>query len=386
MTAFLEVAKLLLKSIPAMVFRSEYFLALAIVVGLVHFQYRRVAAVEERLFGRVRYEPRQQTTRSILFGLLGGALGTGLFIIIGISLTDSGVAYIWPLALLLMLVHPRFLCFSYAGGLLSFSHLLFGWPQIHIPSVMGLVAVLHLVEAVLIRISGHLNPNPVYVKGRDGRVVGGFALQKFWPLPLVALVYLTLPEGPLREVVNMPSWWPLIKPPQEVPGGMELVYILFPVVAALGYGDMALSRTPREKASLSSLYLFAYSIILLILAVLADSFQPLRYFSPLFAILGHDLVIQLGNRMELGLALLPCSLMDLGSLMFSRRDGHRLGLRRWDAILAVNGHPCLDDSRWLPDLGTCPQGGTRGGCGILVTVGPLGFFLCPSRGLPLMWS
>jgi len=352
LTAFLEVAKLLLKSIPAMVFRSEYFLALAIVVGLVHFQYRRVAAVEERLFGRVRYEPRQQTTRSILFGLLGGALGTGLFIIIGISLTDSGVAYIWPLALLLMLVHPRFLCFSYAGGLLSFSHLLFGWPQIHIPSVMGLVAVLHLVEAVLIRISGHLNPNPVYVKGRDGRVVGGFALQKFWPLPLVALVYLTLPEGPLREVVNMPSWWPLIKPPQEVPGGMELVYILFPVVAALGYGDMALSRTPREKASLSSLYLFAYSIILLILAVLADSFQPLRYFSPLFAILGHDLVIQLGNRMELGgQPLFTPALDGLGVLdVFPGGTGHSLGLRSGDVILAVNGHSLLpgDDLRWLP--------------------------------------
>ena len=40
-----------------MVFRPDYLLALAVVVGLVHFQYRRVATVEERLFGRVKYEP-----------------------------------------------------------------------------------------------------------------------------------------------------------------------------------------------------------------------------------------------------------------------------------------------------------------------------------------
>jgi|LSQX01.1.fsa_nt_gb hypothetical protein len=335
-----------------MVLRPDYLLALAVVVGLVHFQYRRVATVEERLFGRVKYEPRRQTTSSILFGLLGGALGTGLFILIGISLSDSGVAYIWPLALLLMAIHPRFLCFSYAGGLLSLSHLLFGWPKIHIPSVMGLVAVLHLVESVLIRVSGHLNPNPVYVKGKDGRVVGGFALQKFWPLPLVALVYLTLPQGPLREIVEMPSWWPLIKPPGEVPAGMELVYILFPVVAALGYGDMALSRTPREKAALSSRYLFAYSIILLVLAVLADSFLILQYVSPLFAILGHDLVIQVGNRRELGgKPLFTPALDGLGVLdVFPGGTGHRLGLRQGDVILAVNGQSLLpgDDLRWLP--------------------------------------
>lgn len=352
MTAFLEVAKILVKSIPLMVVRPDYLLAVAIVVGLVHFQYRRVAATEERLFGQIKNEPRRQTASSILFGLFGGVLGTVLFIIIGISLTDSGVAYIWPLALFLMLIHPRFLCFSYAGGLLSLSHLLLGWPEIHVPSVMGLVAVLHLVESVLIRISGHLTPTPVYVKGKDGRVAGGFALQKFWPLPLIALVYLTLPQGPLRDIVNMPDWWPLIKPPQEAPAGMELVYILFPVVAALGYGDLALSRTPREKAALSSVYLFTYSIILLVLAVLAGSSRLLQYLSPLFAILGHDLVIQLGNRRELGgKPLFTASFDGLGILdVLPGGTGHRLGLCPGDVILTVNGQPVLpgDDLRWLP--------------------------------------
>ena len=76
-----------------MVLRPDY-LALAVVVGLVHFQYRRVATVEERLFGRVKYEPRRQTTSSILWPLAGP--GYRAFYPIGISLSDSGVATFGP--------------------------------------------------------------------------------------------------------------------------------------------------------------------------------------------------------------------------------------------------------------------------------------------------
>nr|WP_315987838.1 hypothetical protein [Desulforamulus aquiferis] len=43
-----------------------------------------------------------------------------------------------------------------------------------------------------------------------------------------------------------------------------------PVVAGLGYGDLAASRTPEQKGRISAVILGFYSLILLGLAVLAD--------------------------------------------------------------------------------------------------------------------
>ena len=126
--------------------------------------------------------------------------------VLGISINDLGILYLWVLAVLLMLINPRFLCFSYAGGLLALFSLFTGYPKLNIPALMGLVAVLHLVESALILASGHSGSLPVYVRNRFGRVVGAFNLQKFWPVPLaiIAIGYI----GP--QLPRMPGWWPLL--------------------------------------------------------------------------------------------------------------------------------------------------------------------------------
>ncbi|MGI6037912.1 MAG: PDZ domain-containing protein [Limnochordia bacterium] len=351
MTEFLEVTKMLLRAVPQMLQRPDYLIIASLVIFLVNYQYKRMAKLEARLFGAPRNHPGRQTLYAIFFGLLGGLIGTFVFIFVGISLTDTGIIYIWPLAVLLMLIHPRFLCFSYAGGLLALSSLFFGWPGIDIPSVMALVAVLHGVEAILIRISGHLQPTPVYVKSKEGGVIGGFVLQKFWPLPVIALVYLTLPGAPWPDAVNMPDWWPLIQSMPEIPPGYEIVYVFFPVVAALGYGDLAISSHPREKTKRAASHLLVYSGILLLLAVLAVRRPLFQYVAPLFAIIGHDLVIQLGQRAEWGgepLHVAPSQGLLVLDIL-PEKTAHRLGLRTGDLVLAINGQlPMLgDDGRWL---------------------------------------
>src|SRR5690606_41661119 len=95
---------------------------------------------------------------------------------------DAGVGYARLVAIALMMVHPRFICSAYAGGILSVTHLLFGWPGLSVPAIMALVAVLHLVESLLILLHGPTGATPVYVRRPDGRVVGGFTMQKFWPI------------------------------------------------------------------------------------------------------------------------------------------------------------------------------------------------------------
>src|SRR5699024_665162 len=128
-----------------------------------------------------------------------------LFVILGISLSEAGISYLWLVALVLMLINQRYLCFAYAGGIVSLFSLLTGYPQIHIPTLMALVAILHLVEAFLIFINGHHLPSPMYVKHESGKVVGAFNLQKFWPMPTIALLGVTmLSSGVDLQTVTMP--------------------------------------------------------------------------------------------------------------------------------------------------------------------------------------
>ena len=94
------------------------------------------------------------TLFAVLAGMLGGLLGSLLMITVGITVDTRILGPLLAVALLLMLIRPRFICFSYAGGLLSLSYLVFGWPVVDVPQLMGLVAVLHWIEAILIALTG----------------------------------------------------------------------------------------------------------------------------------------------------------------------------------------------------------------------------------------
>jgi len=235
---------------------------------------------------------------SIGLGLFGGLAASVLLVMVGVTVSDSGVGYLLPIALFLLLLSPRFLCFSYSGGILSVSHLLFGWPRVNVAVITALVACLHATESLLIRVSGQSCATPVYIRGKDGRTVGGFSLQRFWPIPLIVLFLIRVPDlSALSGVISLPDWWPLIKAP-EVAGVGTPVFTMMPIIAALGYGDLALSRTPKEKARATSRLLFLYSAILLAFSIAASRWSAFSWVAALFAPLGHEVIIHMGNRDE----------------------------------------------------------------------------------------
>ncbi len=317
-----------------------------VLVALVALQYRRVAESERRLYGVAKNDVMRQVLIALLFGLGGGILTSMLMAALGVSLSGAGVSYLLPLALLLMAVSPRLMCFSYAGGLISFSYLLFGWPKIYVPSIMALVGVLHLAESVLIYVRGSGCTTPVTVRNASTRTVRtGFLMQGFWPLPLLLLFVVTLgPDASREGLMEMPNWWPLIVPPPEIAALDNAVFTFFPVAAVLGYSDLAARHRPALKARRSSLMLLAYSVILLALAVLASHRPALVWLAALWGPLGHELVVKLGARGEFraeaafvpagdGLAVLD---------VLPRSGAAKAGLRTGDVILAIDGEPVAE--------------------------------------------
>ena len=57
-----------------------------------------------------------------------------------------------------------------------------------IPALLALSAVLHFAEALLVRIQGSRFATPLFLEGKRGKLVGGYQMQSFWPLPLFLLV------------------------------------------------------------------------------------------------------------------------------------------------------------------------------------------------------
>ncbi|WP_148135180.1 PDZ domain-containing protein [Candidatus Formimonas warabiya] len=336
---FFQLVMMVLQSFFRMILFSQDALFFWLIVLLVAFQYRKMQQSKEAWFGISGEPVWPHIGAAVLSGLVGGLAGSFLMVFVGVNLADIGIAWLWPLAIVLMLVHPRFLCFSYAGGLISLSYLLFGFPQVNVPQLMALVALLHLVEAILIFISGHVGAVPVYLKNRKGHVIGAFNLQKLWPIPIVALAAVSLPPDQLAGAsINMPDWWPLLKPAgAALPD--QLTYVMFPVMAALGYGDLAATSRPQEKTRRSAVYLFMFSFVLLGLAVAASYAGGTAFLAALFSPLGHELVIWLGQREELSgdpLYIQP----EKGVLILDvlrNSPAHQLGLASGDIILHING-------------------------------------------------
>ncbi|WP_366923816.1 PDZ domain-containing protein [Metallumcola ferriviriculae] len=335
MQEFLPVVPKILQAFWQMLINPIFWL----VVIFVAYQYRRYSRMKEDLFG-VKGEPIwQHTLLATGHGIIGGLVGSFLMVLVGISLGDIGIGYLWLLAVLLMFVSPRFLCFSYSGGIISLSYLLLGWPRVDVPQLMGLVAILHMVESVLILVSGHLGAMPIYTRAKDGRVVGGFNLQKFWPIPIVGMLLMQLPGSQVVQgMVSMPEWWPLIKP-SLVANLDNVVYLILPVVAGLGYGDLALTSVPEKKSRRTAVFLNIYSLVLLLLAIAASYWPILAISAALFAPLGHEYVIKLGRQSELKGEPLYVS-PEEGVMVLDVLRGTaaaRAGLKSSDIIKTMNG-------------------------------------------------
>jgi len=255
--------------------------------------YRRQVLVERKLFHVKLHSWGLQTWRTLLGGL---AAGIGVSIVVaflGISLSLEAIICIWVTSLILMLFHIRYLCFAYSIGLLGIIQFVLGWfpnwqPEgwIHqvtatilgldIPALLALSAVLHFAEALLVRIQGSGFATPLFLEGKRGKLVGGYHMQSFWPLPLFLLV-------PAVGGGSVLPWTPFFGGDAWSTG---FTMMALPVV--IGFGEMTQSMLPQEKAGITSKRLIFYGAIVLALSLLAEWWSPLTIAAALAALLLHE--------------------------------------------------------------------------------------------------
>lgn len=151
--------------------------------------------------------------------------------------------------------------------------------NVHMPSLLALVAVLHFIEAMLIRWQGSRAASPLFFQGKRGKIVGGYHLHGFWPVPLFLIVPMQTGSGS-----SLP-WSPLLGDGWS----MGWTFVAFPVV--IGFTELTLSRLPRNKVRWSSGRLMVYSIVVFIMAAVIEIWPILTIGASLLCIIFHEVLV-----------------------------------------------------------------------------------------------
>jgi hypothetical protein len=256
-----------------------------------------------------------------------------------------GVEYLILISLALMLIEPRFLCFSYSGGLLSLAALIFGIKGIDVTGILMLVAILHLVESILIFFDGHRGAIPVFLERDDGSVVGGFTMQRYWPIPLVILLFMGFESAAGGDVISTPDWWPVVRPYIEPERLQQAMFQALPIAAILGYGEFTSACLPKDKCRRTSWKLAVFSLVLFGLSAASVHIYAFKYIAALFAPLAHEFILIREKRMERDMTPLFSNVPDGIRVLDTVPDGaaEAMGIVPGDIVVSVNNKPVTEE-------------------------------------------
>jgi len=328
-----EVAGAMLHSI---LFNYVFIFIYVIVIVFIRKQYEKYLEFYRETSGYPAKSLRNMIEEIILAGLVAGFITSLVVVFTGITISLETFNYLFLIMAFLLFVNIRYVCFSYAGGILAAFSLVFKRPDVNITSVLMLVAILHLIEGILILINAGKDNVPIIIKSKDG-ITGAFITQRFWPIPVVLLTILQEGQG-LGFVQNIEAaWWPLfseglIKQAMPALGFASLL-------AIINYSEVAITRPPERVSRSNAAYILAFSFVMLLIAIASEKIFAFKILGVIFAVAAHEMIILHSNRREQqGKPLfepVERGLRILDVLPYSNAE--KIGLKRGDIILQING-------------------------------------------------
>ncbi|MBQ5658614.1 MAG: hypothetical protein IIV02_03685, partial [Peptococcaceae bacterium] len=91
----------------------------------------------------------------------------------------------------------------------------------------------------------------------------------------------------------MPDWWPLFGTAQSAE--VTELYYLMPLLAMIGYSDLAEPGMEKTQTNKSALLLILYSMLLVVLVWASSRIHSVLVVAALFSILGHEAILRLGQ-------------------------------------------------------------------------------------------
>lgn len=341
---------------------SNFLPITLLIISILFIQYRNNMIIQRQMYGgRIRTKLKDLVATSILAGILAGLGGSILITVLGITfLKLSGLITVLVFSIILMFfINPRFVCLSYSGGILSIISLVLNGLvsngifdkhnnvviflqdklSFDVSALMIIIAIMHLIEAILMFVDGHRGAVPVFMKHR-GKIVGGFVMQRMWIIPILFFILASGSQIDGQSVAT-PSWWPLFGPDMSRQMLRNSIFGAIPLLAMLGYSDFSIATPVIQKVRRSSRQLICYSIILLILALLSYKIYILKYIAAIFAVIGHEALIIFERYKESTGAPIWGYAEDGVIVVDTIPNSHaeRIGIKSGDKLVSINNKP-----------------------------------------------
>lgn len=341
---------------------------LVILAFILYRKNKKTTIMQKMILGERINSPFELTISQIVIGIFAGTFASIIMSYLGVVFDESSsVDLIFLVSILFMFLNPRFICFAYSGAVLgiisivlSLATTTFSLPnldvlKIDIVALMTMVAVLHFVEGILVIIDGGTGYIPVFTS-RDDKIIGGFALQRYWAFPIAIFFMLhnTSAIGTSWQV-PLPSWWPLVKSSTSINILKDAVVALVPFYGMVGYNSVTFTKNRKEKTLVSGTLIIIYSLALFGLAQLSVLNIYLKILVVIFAPAAHEAMIAFQRYLEMkGTPKYISS--DEGIMVLDvapNSPANEMGIKSGDLLVEVNNSKIENEERITEAIREC---------------------------------
>ena len=316
------------------------FFIYILIILYIKAQYQKYFELQIAVYGKPERSITEVAEHIILSGLIAGFAASFLTVAAGVTIEIDALKYLLYIMCLLMIIDLRLVCISYAAGILAAISIIFGRPQINIPSLLCLVAILQLTESFLMRINKKSGYVPVFIKHKD-EIAGAFLIRRFWMVPIVFFTYLLQASIiSLDFVEGLPMFFGT---PSIQGGAMALGMDCF--IAVLCHTDITITKHPEKKSIETSRMRFGYSIVLLMIAFASIDIRWMEYIGVAFCLLGHEGIYFYSRYSERTGAPIYSAVRRGLRIMDVLPGSHaqQMGLERGDIIMSINKNDIQTD-------------------------------------------
>lgn len=343
-----------LRAVAYAIVTSPYIFILMIVAVIFFNQNRRIVMMQKIVIGKNLNSSFELTIIQIIFGIIGGVVGSIMINYLGVSfMENTSIELIFILSILLMVFNKKFACFSYSAALLGFISVLLeimrsmynvevrelSFLSIDVVALMTLIAILHFVEGLLVILDGSRGSIPIFTK-RDNRIIGGFALKRWWALPITTALIVNSSMHSLNDVISLTSWRTILNPSTPLNLIDNAAILLMPFYGVLGYSTITFTKSKGEKSITSGIMLMLYSVFLFIFARLAILNIFFKLFVVIFAPAAHEAMLYIQRYWEINKK--PKYVSDERGMMVlevaPNSPAYEMGIKSGDLLIEVNNH------------------------------------------------
>ena len=325
-------------------------LFLIMITLIFHSKNKKITVMQKMIMGESIDSPFELTISQLVIGIGAGTVASLIFTYLGLIFDENSSIYLlFMVSLFFMAFKPRFICFSYSGAVLGLASLALKYlsiklnmPQLNVLNVdiltlMTLVGILHIVEGGLVMIDGSRGAIPVFTN-RDTKIVGGFALKRYWALPIAILLLLSTNTSDLvaGEGLATPQWWPLIK--GDILLKVTSVIASVALYGVIGYSSITFTKSKKKKSLTSGALIMAFGVTLTVVAQLAAHGTGFQLFILIFAAVAHEAMLRTEKHIELTARPLFVS-SEEGIMVLEvvpKSPASQIGIESGDLIIELN--------------------------------------------------